>query len=590
MMLMFSVPAWPPALNAILNHLWQSTLFAALVALLTLALRNNHARWRSRLWLAASIKFLVPFSVLVSIGNRFGWHTAGPAAQPGVAYLIEEVGQAFVQPVVHRAVVTLPSTSINLMPAIALFLWLGGCAAVLFAWGLRWRRIQAVAHAGVPLTEGREWEALRLAQRNAGVNGPVLLLSSPNRLEPGVFGVFRPVLLWPAGISERLAGPQMEAVIAHEVCHIRRRDNLAAAIHMVVEAIFWFHPLVWWLGARLVDERENACDEEVLALGETPRVYAESILKTCQFCLESPLACMAGVTGSDLRQRIERIMTHRVARRLDRARKLLLAAAGVATVAVPVGFGVFTAPAVSAQAPAESKPSFEVASIKPNTSGDHRVSFRITPGRVAYTNVTAKILVSMAYNLKPGQLEGCPSWMDDEHYDVTAKADGVPDRDRMKLMVQSLLTDRFKLAFHHETKEMPIYSLVVGKNGPKLHPADASNGGKNQFRIGRGQIDLSGGTMANLADALSNLVDRTVLDRTGLSGNYDIKLEWTPDESEAHFFKGPPDGKPPAAAPPADAGPSVFTAVQEQLGLKLEAQKGPVEVTVIDHIEKASEN
>src|SRR5262249_3347860 len=156
-------------------------------------------------------------------------------------------------------------------------------------------------------------------------------------------------LLWPAGISDRLADAQLEAIVAHEVCHVRRRDNLAAAIHMAVEALFWFHPLVWWLGARLVDERENACDEPVLLIGGEPPAYAESILKTCQFYLESPLVCMSGVTGSDLKRRIERIMTQRLGRRLDWRRKALLASAGIAAVAGPIGFGVFTAPAIRAQ-------------------------------------------------------------------------------------------------------------------------------------------------------------------------------------------------------------------------------------------------
>jgi len=158
-------------------------------------------------------------------------------------------------------------------------------------------------------------------------------------------------------------------------------------------------------------------------------------------------------------------------------------------------------------------------------------------------------------------------------------------------MLQSLLLDRFKLTFHRETKDLAVYALVTGKNGPKLHASETAGEMKRQFRIGRGQINLEGATMAGLADALSNLVGRNVLDRTGISGNYDIKLEWTPDESEPSMFKGPPADGAGAGAPAPDAsGPSVFTAIQEQLGLKLEAQKGPVEVMVIEHIEKASEN
>src|SRR5207247_4024707 len=131
--------------------------------------------------------------------------------------------------------------------------------------------------------------------------------SSPGLLEPGVVGLFSPILLLPEGIAERLTPPQLEAVLGHELCHIRRRDNLTSAIHMIVEAVFWFHPMVWWIGARLVEERERACDEAVLSLGSEPHDYAEGILNVCKSYLESPLSCVSGVTGSDLKERIQGI-------------------------------------------------------------------------------------------------------------------------------------------------------------------------------------------------------------------------------------------------------------------------------------------
>src|SRR5580704_13847301 len=138
-------------------------------------------------------------------------------------------------------------------------------------------------------------------------------MSSPARFEPGIFGVFRPILLVPEGITDRLPPEQWRAIVAHELCHVRRRDNLTAAIHMAVEAIFWFHPLVWWIGKRLVDERERACDEAVLLASGDPESYAEGILNVCKFYLESPLLCVSGVTGSNLKNRIRAIMTQRVA-------------------------------------------------------------------------------------------------------------------------------------------------------------------------------------------------------------------------------------------------------------------------------------
>ena len=142
----------------------------------------------------------------------------------------------------------------------------------------------------------------------------------------------------------RLDDAQVHAVLAHELAHARRRDNLTAAMHMFVEAVFWFHPLVWWIGARLVDERERACDEEVVRLGNDPDVYAESILKTCHFFVESPLTCVPGVTGSNLKKRIERIMSHRPGARLSRWAKAFSDRAAVVTVAAPVAIGALTTP------------------------------------------------------------------------------------------------------------------------------------------------------------------------------------------------------------------------------------------------------
>ena len=137
-----------------------------------------------------------------------------------------------------------------------------------------------------------------------------------------------------------LTDAHLEAILAHEVWHVRRRDNLAAAMHMVVEAIFWFHPVAWWLGARLLEERERACDEEVLRLGNPPQVYAESILKTCEFCVGSLPISVSGVTGADLKSRIVRIMTERVTRELDFSKKLLFVGAGLLTIAAPIVFGL----------------------------------------------------------------------------------------------------------------------------------------------------------------------------------------------------------------------------------------------------------
>jgi len=599
--------------SAFANHLWQSTLFAMAAGMLTLALRKNRAGARYWLWLIASLKFLIPFSLLVSAGKGLGWSSAAPAvaSSSGLTVAMQAVGAPFTDLAAatsFQPAATQPFASA--IPAVLWAIWAGGVVIVLLFWWVRWRRVRAAVRVASPLP----------------LQADIPALSSPVLLEPGIFGVFRPVLILPQGIIEHLAPPQLNAILAHELCHVRRRDNLAAAVHMVVEAVFWFHPLVWWIGARLVEERERACDEEVLRLGSEPQIYAESILKTCQFYLESPLTCVSGITGSDLKKRIVRIMTHSVTSNLGLGRKLLLAVAGVAAVAGPIVFGLLHATPSRAQSPAPApspSPTFDVASVKPNKSGDRRMGIGLRPrGRFTATNVSLKALIRIAYDVQDFQISGGPTWLDSDKYDVEAKAQGPSEThlrnmseeqrqlafDRNKRMIQALLAERFSLTLHKESKEAPIYALVVAKNGPKLKEAtaeelapppppdpkdmpdkpDPKSPMRGQgIRMGRGEVNGQAVKLGFLADVLSGQPElgRTVVDKTGLAGTYDFTLKWTPEEPQGAMFKGPGD-----TSPPDPNGPSLFTALEEQLGLKLESQKGPVDLLVIDHAEKASEN
>jgi TonB family protein len=338
-----------PVAPAVANHLWQSTLFALLTAVLVLALRKNQARVRHHLWLAASLKFFLPFSLLTSLGAHLATLTRSPEAQPRFYFVFQKVSQPFTQTATAQS--WLAASVLPLLPGIIAGLWLCGSVTVIGLWWLRWSRVARSVREATPISQGREVNALRHLERLAGIRRPIAFWMSRSTLEPGIFGIIQPVLLWPAAISEHLQDAHMEAILAHEVRHVRRRDNLAAAMHMVVEAIFWFHPVVWWLGARLVEERERACDEEVMQLGYPPQIYAESILKTCEFCVGSPLACVSGVTGADLKQRVVRIMSQRSPNKLSFARKLLLAAIGLGAVAGPVVVGLVKVPLVSAQSP-----------------------------------------------------------------------------------------------------------------------------------------------------------------------------------------------------------------------------------------------
>jgi uncharacterized protein (TIGR03435 family) len=278
-----------------------------------------------------------------------------------------------------------------------------------------------------------------------------------------------------------------------------------------------------------------------------------------------------------------------------------------------------------AQAPAPSSdmPKFEVASVRPNTSNDGKVMLGIQPGgRFNAVNVPAWDLIRQAYNLQRSQIVGGPDWLETARFDVVAKAEGDirgagpgGPVGPLNYMLQDLLADRFKLAVHRETRELPIYALTFARDDKKLgqglraSKADceafrgrASRGGPGApggpdargrgalapgerptcgMMVGPGQVMAGGMPIRNLALMLSQMTQRIVEDRTGLTGNFDIDLTFTPERMP----QGPlPPG---VQLPPIDPnGPSVYTAVQEQLGLKLESTRGPVEVLVIDHVER----
>jgi bla regulator protein BlaR1 len=596
---------WTGLAPALGDHLWQSTLFACAAALLTLVLRKNRARTRYALWLAASMKFLIPFLLLVSIGSQLASPRPPAPTKAGLYLVMEQVGQPFTSQVIakipHAAPSTMYQSMIYLFPAL-LVAWLCGFTAVLLVWCVRWRRISATAREATRLHEGRELEALRRLEIVAGPK-PIEIRSSRTSLEPGIFGTVSPILLWPHRISDHLEHKHLEAILAHELIHVRRRDNLAAAMHMLVEAIFWFHPLVWWLGIRLVDERERACDEQVVELGSDRQVYAESILKICEFCVGSPLPCVSGVTGADLKRRIVRIMSHRAACKLDFRRKLLLAAAAIIAVAAPIVAGIHHATPPRAASQAQNTiaalPAFATASITPSTSGGNRVVLMFSPNEFASKNASLQQVIRAAYGVEDDRISGAPAWLESEKYDVEAKENssriddlrnlGFDQRvSEQKLMLQALLADRLKLAIRRETRELTVVALVTAKNGPKLQtsrPADTySKGFKGPDGVARPSgIHFEGNLLVGqgvpiepVVFHLSRQLHRTVLDETGLSGTYDLAL--TLPGGVPLGIDNPP--------PPESYEPAVSTAIEQQLGLKLDLKKVPLEVLVIDHVER----
>jgi uncharacterized protein (TIGR03435 family) len=583
------------------NHLWQSTIFAVAAGLLTLAFRKNRAQVRYWLWFSASFKFFVPFALLMSLGSHVEW---APAAQTIAMPVVSSTMVQFTQPF-PETVSFAPSTASapDWIPMTILGVWACGFAAIALIRFRGWLRVRAAVRASSPLE----------------IPVPAEVRSSPGLLEPGVVGFLHPILLLPKGIAECLTPRQLEAVLAHELCHVRRRDNLTSAIHMIVEAVFWFHPLIWWIGAQLVEERERACDEAVLSLGNEPQAYAEGILNVCKIYLESPLRCVSGVTGSDLKKRIQAILTGRVAGELNFAKRVALAVAGMAALALPVIVGILTAPVIRAQIAPANTPRFEVASIKPCKEADNGSSPKSSPGRLVEDCHELLNLIGNAYNefadghvnrnSEPAPINGGPSWLRSASYAINAKAEGNPSVAMMLgPMMQKLLEDRFKLKIHRETREGPVYFLTVVRGGPKLSPfAEGSctpwsvpppplqpgtRYCSNTIRLSRSPVvEALGTTLDEFSKTLP--VDRPVIDKTGITGRFDIRVKFSREGTSLDASPIAPEPAGTIRTPPASdptGPPSIFIALQEQLGLRLESGRGPVETLVIDHIERPTEN
>ncbi|HVW06939.1 MAG TPA: M56 family metallopeptidase [Bryobacteraceae bacterium] len=618
-------------------HLLQSTIFAAAAGLLTLAFRRNRAQVRYWLWLSASLKFVVPFTLLMSLGSYLetrmpaAHQIASQIATPQVSYTLQQFTSA---PFTYSAPFEAATPAApDWIPFTLSVIWLCGFLTLALVRFQSWLRVR---------------KAVRTSTR-LEIAASVEVRSSSAMLEPGVVGILHPIVLLPEGITERLTSSELSAVLAHELCHVRRRDNLFAALHMAVETVFWFHPLIWWMGARLVEERERTCDEEVLGQGNEPDTYADAILSVCKLYVESPLACVSGVSGAGIRGRIEAIMLNRRLAELNRAKKFLLAGAGAAALTVPILAGLLTS-AGNAE-PAAPKQKFEAASIRPCDAGaaerGGRGSSRgeggglgnaWTPGRITRTCVTTMTLIQDAYvryadgkteptfAMRVPPVNGAPSWVNSDLYTLEAKAEGSASKPSMfGPMLQSLLRDRFGLKLHYETRIVPSWDLTVAKSGSKLVPTVVEPGkcdivlppganlkgrdgkplpgfgpdgrfktplppagqpchfmvtlmhGRNAFLVGKAL------PLAELTSYLTRATDRPVADKTGLTGKFDVVLEFAPDDTTSE-----------AAAPSLSGAPSdmpgLVTAIEEQLGLKLVSSRGPRDFMVIDHIERPSSN
>lgn len=328
-----------------------------------------------------------------------------------------------------------------------------------------------------------------------------------------------------------------------------------------------------------MDERERDCDEAVLRNGSQPGDYARGIVQVCEAYAGSPLACAAGISGADLKRRIRGIMVWRGSPPVTFGGKAALAVAGLAAVAIPFVIGVVRAQTL----PPPPAYGYEAASIHKAAPG--QPGQQVSPGPQGgwrVQNMSALSLIEIAYGVEGFQIIDAPGWVSSDYFDIVF----TPDRaeiartpasmDHNKQRLQEVLHNRFGLVARTENRELPIYNLIQAKSGHKLLTHDP--GKRGSIGENERQITGSGQPVAILAKMLSGILGRPVHDETGLTGEYDFKLDWTPDP-------GPSD-----VSSNTTLGPSIFTAVIDQLGLRLEPTKGAVQVYVVEKIERPSEN
>jgi uncharacterized protein (TIGR03435 family) len=240
----------------------------------------------------------------------------------------------------------------------------------------------------------------------------------------------------------------------------------------------------------------------------------------------------------------------------------------------------------------DANPAFEVATIRPSDPAHPEQIITLKGAEVITTNQTVHALINLAYWIHPKQLTGGPAWTESDKFDVAGKPDapGQPNVDQMKMMIQKLLADRFQLKFHLEKRDLPVYAITIAKTGAKLITSQDDPKGIPGWGFGRSPsgttITFRNAPLSQVTAVLQNSMDKPVVDQSGLSGRYDFTVTFTPDPAQAALIGGPP----PSAADNPDAAPNLFTAFQQQLGLKLESTKAPVDVMVIDKVEKPSEN
>ena len=578
--------------STLLHFLWQGVAIAAVYA-------------AARRWATASapnVRYLLGCGALAAMAATplVTWCVLGSTGAEVIAAAPAAILSAAAHGAVHRSAVEFPdgaaaSTAPFLSWVVAV--WFAGATALwvrlIGGWVVAERLRSRLVR---PAPAAWQQSLLRLGIRMR-VSAPVRLLLSPVVEAPAVVGWLRPVVLAPVAALAALPAEQMEALLLHELAHIRRYDYLVNMVQSAIEALLFYHPAVWWVSGHMRTERELCCDDAAVWASGDAVVYARALASLGSLCAPMTMAANGGS------------LAHRIGRLLGRPRPAprRLSGTGIAAIAA---LPAIAAVAVFGQPAA--RPQFEVASIKP---AGERGPMILRPTANGLTGTASlKVLMQRAYAVQSFQITGGEEWTNAERYAIEAKAAGTSSREQIALMLQSLLEERFHLKIRRETQELPVYHLAAGKGGLKLpaakgegcedaaDPAPELTGGRMappgsgaggatrcgglSVRLQMGGARMSGGKIAmpELVRMLSVLLGRTVVDGTGFSGLFDVQLDFLPDVSTPLLPPPPPDAVPDAA------NPSIFSALAEQLGLRLEAGKGRVEVVVIERVERPSAN
>ncbi len=590
----------------------KATLTLAVALAVTGLARRSRAAARHVLLVAAFAVLLVLPAASFMMPSRGVRLPATPAASSGPARAVVPVmtSPSPIRLDVQESVDTFRSDSGMTASALLWTVWGAGALLCLLpvlagTWHLR-----ALRRFGSSCARGDA--LLRRLSAEAGLHRSIAVRVHESIPGPMTYGTLRPVILLPLD-AESWSDEELSRAMIHELEHVRRGDWLSQYMARFVGALYWFHPLVWMAWRRLSLEAERACDDAVLRRSEATAYAHQLVLLAERLASTATPPLLAMAACRDLSTRVRAVLDGAQARgragALPVATAIVAAALFIAAVAPLRAVRQVQAPSDGAQQPPLA---FETASVKPNKSGAEERLMRIDPrgGSLTVTNMQLRELITFAYQIQRFQLEGGPDWIASDRFDIVARPEReVPwtgaGQEPLRMMLRTLLADRFKLVMHKETKELPIFELVLaredGKPGPQLRPAavdcaaraaaaaradapvSAPSGPPGPGSCGStmNPLRIRGGgvTLAFLASLLEGPAQRLVIDRTGLAGNWDLEVNYTPDRSQL-----PPGVELPSSVDP--NGPSLFTALEEQLGLKLRPARGPVVGLVIDAVQQ----